>query len=87
MQWSDKRKEGGRMRFVDDDNDGDKDIFYQLGDTIYRKENYTKTPEKRYIKDKPQVIRYDNIPRILFDQKNWEQLFTDNQIYWSRSSR
>lgn len=49
IHWDDRDTVQTKIRFIDDDNDGDRDIFYNLGGTLYRKENHTYTPQKNYI--------------------------------------
>lgn len=51
---------------IDDDRDGDQDVYYSLGKVIYRKENHKKSPKKYYISDAPKVYDIDDIYRDFF---------------------
>jgi len=50
-----------KIHTMDDDGDGDLDIYYSLGNTIYRKENYSAIAAKYVIKDAPQVYTTSDI--------------------------
>lgn len=50
------QSENTSLTMFDDDGDGDRDIFYTIGHTIYRKENHTQSRRKLYITDSPQIF-------------------------------
>ncbi len=54
------------LHMIDDDRDGDKDIFYSLGNTIYRKENHTQSPRNSHITDSPQIFTVITMMREFF---------------------
>lgn len=54
------------LHMIDDDRDGDKDIFYSLGSTIYRKENHTQSPRNNHITDSPQIFTVTTMMREFF---------------------
>lgn len=58
------------LHMIDDDGDGDKEIFYILGSAIYRKENHTQSPKQIYIKDSPQIFTLADIMRDFFGQNS-----------------
>jgi hypothetical protein len=68
---------------IDDDKDGDKDIFYTLGKAIYRKENHTQSPKKIYIKDRPQIFTLTSMMSEFFGQSTTDvaALPHDMQIF------
>lgn len=71
------------LHMFDDDHDGDKDIFYTLGNTIYRKENYTQPPTKLSITDSPQIFTVTTMMRDFFGQTTLDttSLPHDMQIF------
>jgi hypothetical protein len=68
---------------IDDDGDGDKEIFYSLGNTIYRKENHTTSPRKSYISDRPQIFTVTTMMREFFgiDSLDYTHIPHDMQIF------
>lgn len=68
--FSEDEQKSTVLHMIDDDMDGDKEIFYILGNTIYRKENHTKSPKQIYIKDSPQIFTLINIMKDFFGQNN-----------------
>ncbi len=56
------------LHMIDDDGDGDKEIFYILGSAIYRKENHTQSLKQIYIQDSPQIFTLTDIMRDFFGQ-------------------
>ncbi len=71
------------LHMIDDDGDGDKEIFYILGSAIYRKENHTQSPKHIYIKDSPQIFTLTDILRDFFGQNTTDisTLPHDMQIF------
>ncbi len=51
---------------IDDDKDGDQDVYYSLGEKIYRKENRLKSPSKYYISDAPKIYSVTDIYHDFF---------------------
>jgi hypothetical protein len=60
------------LRMLDDDRDGDKEIFYSIWNTIYRKENYTQSPRNVYITDSPQIFTVTTMMREFFNINSWD---------------
>ncbi len=67
---------------MDDDGDGDLDVYYSLGNTVYRKENYSATPTKYLIKDAPQVYTTADIYTDFFGVSEGDMagIISDGQI-------
>lgn len=80
--YEDQEKESV-LHMIDDDKDGDKDIFYTLGNAIYRKENHTQSPKKIYIKDRPQIFTLTSMMSEFFGQSTTDiaALPHDMQIF------
>lgn len=55
---------------IDDDHDGDLDVYYSLDGKIYRKENHQKTPKKYHISDAPRVYDTASIYEEFFGIEN-----------------
>lgn len=51
---------------TDDDHDGDQDVYYSLGNIVYRKENHQKNVKKYYITDAPKIYDTSDIYRNFF---------------------
>ncbi len=71
-----------QIRTYDDDRDGDEDVYYTLGDTVYRKENYQMNPEQYFIKDSPRVYQVRDIYFDFFNltKEQLSGIYTDGQI-------
>ncbi len=69
-----------KIHTVDDDGDGDLDVYYSLGSTIYRKENYSKTPSQFFIKDAPKVYTTLDIYEDFFGVENISDIPSEGQI-------
>jgi hypothetical protein len=68
---------------MDDDGDGDEDLFYTLGKTIYRKENYTNKAKSVFITDAPRVFTMMDIMHDFFgqDSADIQNIPHDMQIF------
>lgn len=73
---------------IDDDHDGDQDVYYSLGKVVYRKENHQKKVNKYFITDAPRVYTTADIYRDFFGSKNQDitSLSGDAQIKLSRTN-
>jgi len=71
------------LHMFDDDRDGDKDIFYTLWNTIYRKENHSELSAKLFITDSPPVYTITTMMREFFGQSTPDitTLSHDMQIF------
>lgn len=72
---------------MDDDWDGDVEIFYTLGNVIYRKENYTNQPQHFYIKDRPRIFTTSQMMKTFFGLDTTDIAFIpqDMQIFLRES--
>lgn len=75
------------LTMIDDDKDGDKDIFYVIWNTVYRKENYTKSLKKIYITDSPQIFNVASMMQEFFNLSatRLEQIPRDGQVFLRNS--
>ena len=73
---------------IDDDKDGDQDVYYSLGNIIYRKENHLKTPSKYYISDAPKIYTVSDIYSEFFGStsQTLESIPYDGQIHLSQGN-
>jgi hypothetical protein len=73
---------------IDDDHDGDQDVFYSIDKIIYRKENHKKPSQKYYITDAPRVYDTQAIYSEFFglSSSDISMLVGDAQIKLLRSN-
>lgn len=78
-----------KIHAFDDDRDGDRDVYYSIGNTIYRKENHANKPQKYFIADAPIVYNLTDIYSDFFDidVPLVESLFGDAQIDLLRTDK
>jgi hypothetical protein len=78
-----------KIHALDDDRDGDRDVYYSLGARIFRKENHSKNPQKYFISDAPRVYTTREIYSDFFDIDTplVGSLFGDAQIDLLRTDK
>lgn len=70
IDYTEKLDGNTKIHTLDDDRDGDLDVYYSLGRVVYRKENYSKKPSPYIIKDAPRVYTVTDIYEDFFGIKN-----------------
>lgn len=82
IDYTDKLDGENRIHTVDDDRDGDLDVYYSIENVIYRKENHTKSPARYIIKDAPKVYSTADIYEKFFgiETADLRSLPRDGQI-------
>ena len=80
IDYTENLKGNTKIHTVDDDGDGDLDVYYSLDSTIYRKENYTKNPSQYFIKDAPRVYTTLDIYEDFFGVEDISDVPSEGQI-------
>jgi hypothetical protein len=72
---------------IDDDWDGDSDVYYSIDKKIYRKENYQKAPQEYFIIDAPKIYHLGSIYREFFgiSSERISDISGDSQIHILRN--
>ena len=70
IDYTENLTEDSKIHTVDDDGDGDLDVYYTISNIVYRKENYTKTPTSYIIKDAPKIYTTADIYETFFGIEN-----------------
>lgn len=83
IYYADMVNSSTRIHTVDDDRDGDLDVYYSLWNIIYRKENYTQSRAQYIITDAPKVYTTRDIYRQFFNIRDTDmsQIPRDGQIF------